>query len=114
MSFLGRWHVDRKNSFFWREAGLAGLVQIARLGQMPLQQAARTIPGTLITSMQLARAVAAGAQAVAGARQSWLSLPPVPHEPTITGIFAARPASSISRKSRLSAESENSVSPEPR
>lgn len=58
--FFGRWHVDRMNSFFWREAGLAGLVQISRLGQMPLQQAARTSPGTLITSMQLARAAADG------------------------------------------------------
>ncbi len=58
--FFGRWHVDRRNSFFWREAGLAGLVQIARLGQIPLQTAARTSPGTLITSMQLARAVADG------------------------------------------------------
>ncbi|RJR48124.1 MAG: hypothetical protein C4567_00320 [Deltaproteobacteria bacterium] len=58
--FFGRWHVDRRNSFFFREAGLPGLAQIARLGQMPLQQAARTSPGTLITSMQLARAVADG------------------------------------------------------
>ncbi len=58
--FFGRWHLDRRNSFFFREAGLAGLVQIARLGQMPLQQAARTSPGTLITSMQLAKAVADG------------------------------------------------------
>ena len=37
-----------------------GLIQIARIGQMPLQQAARSSPGTLITSMQLARAVADG------------------------------------------------------
>ncbi|MEW6386638.1 MAG: DNA polymerase domain-containing protein [Thermodesulfobacteriota bacterium] len=58
--FYGRWHVDRRNSFFFREAGLGGLVQIARLGQLPLQQAARASPGTLITSMQLARAVADG------------------------------------------------------
>ncbi|MFZ5454007.1 MAG: DNA polymerase domain-containing protein [Thermodesulfobacteriota bacterium] len=58
--FFGRWHVDRRNSFFFREADLSGLMQIARLGQMPLQQAARTSPGTLITSMQLAQAVAAG------------------------------------------------------
>jgi len=58
--FFGRWHVDRRNSFFFREAGLLGLIQIARIGQLPLQQAARTSPGTLITSMQLARAVADG------------------------------------------------------
>ena len=56
--FYGRWHVDRRNSFFYRETGLSGLVQLARLGQIPLQQVARTSPGTLITSMQLARAVA--------------------------------------------------------
>jgi DNA polymerase-2 len=58
--FFGRWHVDRRNSFFFREAGLLGLLQIARIGQMPLQHAARTSPGTLITSMQLARAVTGG------------------------------------------------------
>lgn len=58
--FYGRWHVDRRNSFFYREAGLPGLVQLARIGQMPLQQVARASPGTLITSMQLARAVADG------------------------------------------------------
>ena len=58
--FAGRWHLDRRNSFYYREAGLMGLIQIARIGQMPLQQAARTSPGTLITSMQLARAVADG------------------------------------------------------
>jgi DNA polymerase-2 len=58
--FFGRWHVDRHNSFFFKEAGLTGLMQIARLGQLPLQQAARASPGTLITSMQLARAVAEG------------------------------------------------------
>jgi DNA polymerase elongation subunit (family B) len=56
----GRWHVDRRNSFFFREADLMGLVQISRLGQIPLQQAARASPGTLITSMQLARAVQDG------------------------------------------------------
>ncbi len=56
--FYGRWHLDRRNSFFYRETGLSGLVQSARLGQIPLQQVARTSPGTLITSMQLARAMA--------------------------------------------------------
>ena len=56
----GRWHLDRRNSFYYRESGLMGLIQISRIGQMPLQQAARSSPGTLITSMQLARAVADG------------------------------------------------------
>jgi DNA polymerase elongation subunit (family B) len=56
----GRWHVDRRNSFYYKESGLMGLAQIARIGQMPLQQAARASPGTLITSMQLARAARDG------------------------------------------------------
>ena len=43
--FQGRWHVDRRNSFFYREAGIPGLVQLARLGQMPLQQVARASRG---------------------------------------------------------------------
>ncbi len=58
--FYGRWHLDRRNSFYYREAGLPGLLQISRIGQMPLQRAARASPGTLITSMQLARATADG------------------------------------------------------
>jgi DNA polymerase-2 len=58
--FAGRWHLDRRNSFYYRESGLMGLIQIARIGQIPLQQAARSSPGTLITSMQLARAVVDG------------------------------------------------------
>ena len=58
--FYGRWHLDRRNSFYYREAGLPGLMQISRIGQMPLQRAARASPGTLITSMQLARATADG------------------------------------------------------
>ena len=58
--FYGRWHVDRRNSFYYRESGLSGLIQIARIGQMPLQQASRACPGTLITSMQLSRAAADG------------------------------------------------------
>ncbi|MGD0826798.1 MAG: DNA polymerase domain-containing protein [Desulfobaccales bacterium] len=58
--FYGRWHLDRRNSFYYRESGLAGLMQISRIGQMPLQRAARASPGTLITSMQLSRATADG------------------------------------------------------
>jgi DNA polymerase elongation subunit (family B) len=58
--FAGRWHLDRRNSFYYRESGLMGLVQIARIGRMPLQLASRSSPGTLITSMQLARALADG------------------------------------------------------
>ncbi len=49
----GRWHVDRRASFFYGETGLEGLLETARLARVPLQRMARTTPGTAITSMQL-------------------------------------------------------------
>ncbi len=49
----GRWHVDRRASFFYGETGLEGLLEVARLARVPVQRMARTTPGTAITSMQL-------------------------------------------------------------
>ena len=57
---FGRWHVDRANSFFFRESGLEGIIDLARLSKVPVQRAARTSPGTIITSMQLDRAFGEG------------------------------------------------------
>jgi DNA polymerase-2 len=54
--FLGRWHIDRKNSFIYGESGIEGVVELARLAKIPVQRMARTSPGTAITSMQLDRA----------------------------------------------------------
>lgn len=54
--FRGRWHIDRRNSFLVSESGLAGLVQLARISDMPVQTLARRSPGTSISSMQLAEA----------------------------------------------------------
>jgi DNA polymerase-2 len=45
--------VDRQNSFIAAEAGLAGLIEQARVAKVPLQHMARTTTGTGITSMQL-------------------------------------------------------------
>ncbi|MBI4590147.1 MAG: hypothetical protein HY725_15040 [Candidatus Rokubacteria bacterium] len=56
----GRWHVDRRASFFYGETGLEGLLEAARLARVPLQRMARTTPGTAITSMQLDLAVREG------------------------------------------------------
>ncbi len=53
---LGRWHIDRRNSFIYGESGMEGLVELARLAKIPVQRMARTSPGTAITSMQLDRA----------------------------------------------------------
>lgn len=49
----GRLHLDRHNSFALAEAGLAGLIEQARVSKVDLQQMARTTTGTGITSMQL-------------------------------------------------------------
>ncbi len=56
----GRWHVDRRASFFYGETGLEGLLETARLARVPVQRMARTTPGTAITSMQLDLAVREG------------------------------------------------------
>jgi DNA polymerase elongation subunit (family B) len=52
----GRWHLDTTNSFTYEEAELPGLLELSRLGRMPVQHAARTSVGTVITSMQLDQA----------------------------------------------------------
>jgi DNA polymerase elongation subunit (family B) len=54
--FLGRWHIDRRNSFIYGESGMEGVIELARLSKIPVQRMARTSPGTAITSMQLDRA----------------------------------------------------------
>jgi len=54
--FLGRWHIDRRNSFIFGESGIEGVIELARLAKIPVQRMARTSPGTAITSMQLDRA----------------------------------------------------------
>lgn len=54
---FGRWHVDRKNSFAYHETQLEGLLELSRLGQMPVQRTARRSPGTAMTSIQLSRAI---------------------------------------------------------
>jgi DNA polymerase elongation subunit (family B) len=55
-SLLGRWHLDLENSFLLREAGIDGLIDLARLTKIPVQHLARCTVGTAITSMQLDRA----------------------------------------------------------
>ena len=54
--FLGRWHIDRRNSFIYGESGMEGVIELARMAKVPVQRMARTSPGTAITSMQLNQA----------------------------------------------------------
>jgi DNA polymerase elongation subunit (family B) len=53
----GRWHIDRAHSFLFRETGLAGVVELARLARLPVQRVARASIGTILTAMQLDLAV---------------------------------------------------------
>jgi DNA polymerase elongation subunit (family B) len=56
----GRFHVDQANSFLYRDAEVAGLVDAARLSRLSLQTIARQSPGTCFTAMEMAHALAQG------------------------------------------------------
>ncbi len=53
----GRWHIDRQNALFWRDFGVDGILETARVTAQPVQQAARCSPGTGISTMQLLTAL---------------------------------------------------------
>jgi DNA polymerase elongation subunit (family B) len=57
----GRFHVDRENSFLYRDAEIAGLVDAARLSRLSLSTVVRQSPGTCFTAMEMAHALALGA-----------------------------------------------------
>ena len=57
---LGRWHLDRDNSFFINQAGMEGLVELARLSRIPIQQQARRSGGTAMTAMEIDLALQRG------------------------------------------------------
>ncbi|MBW3582334.1 MAG: hypothetical protein KY455_04475 [Euryarchaeota archaeon] len=52
----GRIHLDVASSFFHRESGLGGLVDLSRISSCPLQELARLGPGTAVTAVQIDRA----------------------------------------------------------
>ena len=57
---LGRWHLDRANSFFIDKAGIEGLVELARLSRLPVQRQARASGGTAMTAMEIDLALRRG------------------------------------------------------
>ena len=56
----GRIHLDRSSSFLHRESGLFGLIDLARISQVPVQTLSRLSPGTAISSMQVHHALTTG------------------------------------------------------
>ena len=59
-ALAGRLHLDRHASFFLREAGLAGVVDLSRVSGIPLQDLARLGAGTAVTAVQIDRAAREG------------------------------------------------------
>lgn len=50
---FGRWHIDRENAMLFREYGLEGVLEQARVTSVPVQETARKSPGAGITAMQM-------------------------------------------------------------
>ncbi len=55
----GRMHIDRRNAMMWSDYGLEGVLEMARVTALPIQDAARLSPGTGISSMQFVTALRA-------------------------------------------------------
>lgn len=57
---FGRWHIDRRNAALFGEIGLEGAMELARVTQLGVQEAARKSPGAGITAMQMLTALREG------------------------------------------------------
>lgn len=57
---FGRWHVDRKNAALFKEYGIDGVIEQARITGMGAQEVARKSPGSGITAMQMITALRNG------------------------------------------------------
>mgnify|MGYP005836511373 CR=1 FL=1 len=52
----GRWHMDVENSFIMGESDIEGVIELARLTQLPMQKQSRAAIGTGLASMQMSYA----------------------------------------------------------
>ena len=50
--FFGRWHIDRANSFVFKEAQLRGIIELARISRLPMQRMARASTGNALTAIE--------------------------------------------------------------
>ena len=53
----GRWHIDRKNSFMFKESGLEGIVEISRIARIPVERLARSAIGTAMSALEYDAAI---------------------------------------------------------
>lgn len=49
---FGRWHIDRGNSFVFKEAELRGIIELARISRLPMQRMARASTGNALTAIE--------------------------------------------------------------
>ncbi len=56
----GRIHIDKNNSFLYKEGRLDGLIEVSRLCKVPLQRLSRRSPGHLINAMETEQAMKEG------------------------------------------------------
>lgn len=56
----GRIHIDKSTSFFHEEAGMRGIMDLARVSNVPLQDIARLGAGTALTAIQIDLAASQG------------------------------------------------------
>lgn len=54
---FGRWHIDTKNSFVYKETELGGVIELARLSRIPVQKLARSSTGSALTSIETETAI---------------------------------------------------------
>lgn len=54
---FGRWHIDRRNAALFGEIGLEGVLELARVTGLGVQEAARKSPGAGITALQMLTAL---------------------------------------------------------
>ena len=54
----GRWHIDEKNSFFYSQTGIEGILELSRYTRLLPQRLARGSPGTAMLSAEFDYAIA--------------------------------------------------------
>ncbi len=54
----GRIHIDLANSFFFRDAGIIGLIEVSRLSGYPVQKVSRSTIGKALTGVEITTAFA--------------------------------------------------------
>ncbi|PJZ45633.1 DNA polymerase domain-containing protein [Leptospira brenneri] len=50
---FGRWHIDSRNGFVYKEADLMGIIELARISRLPIQKMARASTGKALTYIEV-------------------------------------------------------------